>query len=367
MKLKSLVVASILGVVALCGSAPALMAETLEVKGTGEVTYGGFGLGSKQEQAALVVARKDALARYVSGLSTARRAEYEKVRGEVERDLDNIVKLVRVLDEQKDSSSKRYSVTIRAAIDTSLIDDLMAKASAVQGAAPTEKSTLTFVFMARKAASVKEFADKVTQRTDTTRKEDSDERQLVAQDGVAVNSETTTSEAVTTGGSTEVKADQIQYAVRSAEDLNATISRIFSDAGFDVAEAEMVQDESGGKMSIEAFRADFSAGDDVSAATRKNAATGCRDLEIRYLAIGSLDVGQNQKDPASGLTKVFVNVNARVYDVSQRFPKTVASIGPVQYSGLGPTQTVAERNALQASGETAAAELVSQMRAKDLK
>jgi len=78
-------------------------------------------------------------------------------------------------------------------------------------------------------------------------------------------------------------------------------------------------------------------------------------------------------------------VNAKVYDIpplppartpqesqeewdrkANKGPRTVATIGPVQYSGLGPTQSVAERNALILAGESAAGELVSQMRAKNL-
>ncbi len=64
---------------------------------------------------------------------------------------------------------------------------------------------------------------------------------------------------------------------------------------------------------------------------------------------------------------MFVNVNTKVYDTSKALPTTVATIGPVQYAGLGPTQDVAERNALMQAGETAAKELVSQMRAKNLR
>ena len=72
------------------------------------------------------------------------------------------------------------------------------------------------------------------------------------------------------------------------------------------------------------------------------------------------------KDPVTGMIEVAVNVNAKVYDVSKRFPKTVAAVGPVQYSAIGQTQTIAERNALQRAGEKAACELISQMRAKNL-
>jgi hypothetical protein len=168
------------------------------------------------------------------------------------------------------------------------------------------------------------------------------------------------------GGSTEVKADQIQYTVTESAGINSTLTRIFGDAKYVVIESEMVAAETGGLMDLKAFKEDFANGTDIAAPTRSNAAKGCRNVGIRFLAIGNLDIGRNLEDSASGLTKVFVNVSGKVYDVSRRFPVTVATIGPVQYSGQGPTQPVAERNALLLAGEEAAQELVSQMRAKNL-
>lgn len=342
-------------------------AATVEIKGTGEVQFGAFGLNSKLEQEALQAARRDALQKHVAQLSAARRQEYSRVQAEVDSQLDRVVSVVRVLEEKKDSTSRRFTVTIRAAIDWSFVEDLIARSASVTTASSGEKSMLTFVFMSRKASSVRSFDERVTIRKETTSGEEAGESS--SDDGASVSASATSTQSVstTTGGSREIKADQILYEVRNADDINSTLTRAFTDAGFDVTEAEMVQDESNGKMSVEAFRADFSTGDDVSATTRKNAAVGCRDLDIKFLAVGALDVGQNRVDPASGLIEVYVNVNAKVYDVSGRFPKTVATIGPVQFSGLGPNQTVAERNALQLAGERAAGELVSQMRAKNLK
>ncbi len=67
------------------------------------------------------------------------------------------------------------------------------------------------------------------------------------------------------------------------------------------------------------------------------------------------------------MTRVYVSVNGKVMDLRGRFPKTVASVGPVQYAGLGPDIIVARRNALRQAGEHAAHDLTSKMQAKGIK
>ena len=62
-----------------------------------------------------------------------------------------------------------------------------------------------------------------------------------------------------------------------------------------------------------------------------------------------MDVGPPRKNPG-GLFEVYVTVNGEVKDFNSRFPKTVAAIGPVQFSGQGPDQNTAANNALSQAG-----------------
>jgi hypothetical protein len=355
-------------------------AQIIESKGVGEVLYSGvFGLSTADEQKALRLAQSDALARHLATLSSSKRAEFARFKAILDNEPQRFVKVGRVLDETKDSTQRRYVVTIRAEINVPALEDLIGAGSAVRLASETERSGLIFVVMSRKAAGVRQFDDKRTERTDRTQGTETSESANATDNRASASRESTNVAVTVTGGSTETKSDQIQYQVSSSEDINSTITRVFTDAGFTVAEGEMLEPETVGKdgrplLSIEAFRNDFSRGADVSAATRVNAGRGLKteavqklNMNIRFLLVGSLDVGRNLRDPASGLMKVFVNVNAKVYDTSKALPTTAATIGPVQYAGLGPTQEVAERNALREAGETAANELVSQMRAKNLK
>lgn len=343
------------------------LGQMVEKQGIGQMNYEGrFSIKTSDKQQALDMAKLNALQSLTASFDTAKQMEYAKIDSIVKRNLDRFVPSLLILDESVDKKAKSYTVVGRATINLGLIEMELNKVSAVKNVSEEERSYLTFIFLSRKAASVKQYDEKVSKRTDTTSVEEISETQAMDGSTVAASGETYTSDSSTTGGSIEIKSDKIQYDVSSSDDINTTVLKVFGNAGYEVVEAEMVADETDGQMDLNAFVEDFSQGEDISARTRKGAANGCRDLEIRFLAIGKLDLGQNLKDPATGMTRVYVNVNAKVYDVSKRFPKTVAGVGPVQYSGMGPTQDVAQRNALQLAGDKAASELVSQMRSKNL-
>lgn len=348
-------------------SPSAVEAQLVEQKGVGSVSYKGvFGISTEKKQEAVRRAQLDALRRYVADMSQSRRDEYNAVRSTIEGNVGRYVRVARVLSEKRNKDLKRFEVVIRAEIDEGLIRQQLSETAEVANVPDAERSLLTFIFVARKAASVRTFDDKETTVTRSTETSEAAHSTNASDTGLVVEEGSTSTSVEQSGGSTEVKADQIQYTVTESAGINSTLTRIFGDAKYVVIESEMVAAETGGLMDLKAFKEDFANGTDIAAPTRSNAAKGCRNVGIRFLAIGNLDIGRNLEDSASGLTKVFVNVSGKVYDVSRRFPVTVATIGPVQYSGQGPTQPVAERNALLLAGEEAAQELVSQMRAKNL-
>ena len=93
----------------------------------------------------------------------------------------------------------------------------------------------------------------------------------------------------------------------------------------------------------------------------------CKENEISYLAVANMDVGLPEKDPNTGLTRVYVAVTAKVSDLTKRFPKTVASISGKPYAGLGSNPEVAKRNALNTAAEKSAKVLVDLLRAKGVR
>ena len=165
-------------------------------------------------------------------------------------------------------------------------------------------------------------------------------------------------------GSTTTKADVVKWEITRSANINSVMSGIFTNAGYEVIEAEYLEEESGGLVNLQAIRDDYQTGDDLSSETKRNFAKGVRSVDIPYLALGTLDVGMQSIDPVSGLVRVYVTVSGKVLDVSGRFPKTASSVGPVQIAGLGPDETVARTNALILAAETAAHQLTDELNAK---
>lgn len=342
-----------------------IAAQVVEARGSGTVNYNVRKTAADERQA-LELAQRNAVANYASNLSAAKRREFLEVEQTVLANLDRYIASTTILDEVTDRTSRRYTVTVRIQLQAGLIDELIARNAAALNVNEQEKSYLSFVFVARRVSSRVEFDSRRTDRSLEERASDESEQMEFTSAGARVESRQTVATMTTTGGSTLQRADQLQFEVSSAMEINSAVIDVFSTAGFVVVEAEFLEAETNGKLSVARFREDFGVGEDLSASTLRDAAAGCRDVDVRFLAVGTMDVGMSERDPVSGLIKVFVSVNGKVYDVSGRFPRTVASIGPVQYAGAGPDAQVAERNALSLAGRAAAEGLVSQMRTQNL-
>ena len=128
-----------------------------------------------------------------------------------------------------------------------------------------------------------------------------------------------------------------------------------------------MEGDSGGKLSIERIRSEFSTGDDLGSEVLRSTVDGVRNAGIPLLAYGTLDVGMQDVDPISGNVRVTVTVTGKVLDVTGRFPRTVTSVGPVQYFGLGSDASVARTNALAQAAERAAEQMVDELNVKNVR
>src|SRR5690606_12931879 len=93
----------------------------------------------------------------------------------------------------------------------------------------------------------------------------------------------------------------------------------------------------------------------------RSIAAGMREAGVPYIALGTLDVGLAEKDPQTGLMRVSVTVNAKVWDVSKAIPRTRVAVGPVSFAGVGPTEDEARGTALNSAASNTAQELSSRM------
>lgn len=315
-------------------------------------------------QEGLRQAKIAAIRSHTSSYSPARQKMYAAVASTVEASTDQYLTNLMVVDQRCDTSTKMFHLVIRGTLNTSAFDHLLQQHVPAVGSG--EGSMFVAIFLARRAAAVTAYEERTFRRVDFEHVSDATETIAANDQTMHASEDASVSASVSAGGSTTQKADAISYEVERPRDLEDSVNGVLSTAGFEMIDVAEVVMESGGVFDLQRFVQDFGGADDISAETRAMAYGVLRDFEIPLFAMGTLDVGVKDTDPVSGNTRVFVSVAARVYDLSKRFARTIASVGPVQYSGLGPDQTVAERNALVLAAETAASEIVVQLQAKGI-
>ena len=99
---------------------------------------------------------------------------------------------------------------------------------------------------------------------------------------------------------------------------------------------------------------------------RKSAFTAAKNCQVNTFATGTLDVGFPITDPVTGQPRVTVSVRVQMYDISGMIPKSLASVAPIQYAGLGSDPDVARRNALNAAATEAAKEISNQLKSRGM-
>lgn len=346
-------------------------AQTVSAKGMATVAYSGWSLGATERQEALKKAEGNALERYIANSDAARARIFEARQEQFLSHVNDYILGVTTLSEDQDKSAKTYTVVVRADINaTRLMNDLGTGSASAADASTHSHQTMTFLFVARSQASVQSFANKVYQRTDTdsrmNRHADEGESLRAHDIGTSDSTQEHTSHATTTGGSVIRKADRVDWTLANTDQVNTVMTGVFSDAGYDVVDADQVEGASGGLLNISAIRDAYSHGNDLPPQMRVNATRGVQQAGIRYFAIGTLDIGMPNKDPVSGNSRVYVTVTAKAFDVSGRFARTVVSIGPVQFAGLGPDASVAQTNALAQAAKQAAQRMVDQLSNKNI-
>ena len=352
-------------------------AQTASARGMGAVAWDGWRLGPEERQEAVHRAKIAAVEAYLAETSPAQVRLFAARRDELAADIGRYVLSATMLDQNKDKKAKTYTVVVRVELNAALLQADLDSGSATAQTAAHDRSLIAILFMSRMHATVQSFDDRVYTRADRTENSDrsTNHAETVSEgeqfsDGqVELSASLQTREqadsnhtvTTTTGGSTTRRAEAVTWQVASTGEVNARMSGVFGAAGYEVVEGEYVEAESGGQLSVARIRADFSTGDDLSAEVLRATVNGVQHAGIPLLAFGTLDIGIRDTDPVSGNTRVFVNVTGRVMDVSGRFPKTVSSVGPVQFAGLGPTETVARNNALALAAESAAQVMVDEM------
>jgi hypothetical protein len=172
------------------------------------------------------------------------------------------------------------------------------------------------------------------------------------------NTDSATLSTFQSSGSVVKSSQGIIYRVFNPQEIDSKVTEIFNKAGIDVVPAYEAD------ITPEQLAFDFASIGEVASSTQKEATDLARDAGLDFLAIGLLDLGQEEIDPVTGQYKIYAKVNSYIMDLRKRFATKICSVGPVQFSGLGENPTVAKTNALIEASTKASQDLVDQLRVK---
>lgn len=378
-------------------AAPLAHADIVVSRGSGTAPFTGKSFFGKaemlpaDEQAAIQQAEINAIDMYFAKQSDAATGNYERVKPTIAANLGTYVLNYVVLNEQKTDSS--VSVVIKANLNGSLLNNAIKSSSATSQVAPNDRSNLLAIFVARQIDSIKTFDAHVYKRQDQdlsvagqatasakgseTTSHNGSQGQSIGANRLSVNDSKTTasdaqgqvqatshlhSTAVTeTGGSTVQRSSQTAWRLYPSADLNSAVTAVLTQQGYEVVDEAFAESQSNGMLSIKAIDADYATGQDLQPTTLAHMEIGAKNLGIRYLVLGTMDMGQTGTDPNNGNVRVGVTVNAKVYDLTGRFPRQAVVVGPEQFFGESSTEQAAQVQALKNAGQAAAKELASQM------
>lgn len=342
-------------------------AERVEVKAVGTFQYDAKQAESKQfatakateeeKVKAIAAAKQSAWKLYVSTLSPARQqAIFRHEKALLER-LDDFITDQVVIDAVKDVDARALKVAVRFGFNDERVAQTLQTLSVGSdpAAARSSDSGFTFLFVSRRASSIQQFDVRKTQVSEN-------EAATVKADDGGVTSTNRTA----TGGSSLQKEDAITYTVSSSQDIDAAIGENLSASGIEYVGYDDVVANCNG-LPVAKFRDEFVKADEMGPDTRKAVIGAAKSCDLRYFAFGTADSGVASVDPVTGNKRVFVSVRFQLWDISPKLPRKISSVGPKQYSGLGPDQTVASRNALNAAARDVAKTLVDQLNAKGIR
>lgn len=359
-----------MGFVVLCSSALAASVRT-----TFEVGYEtGFFSDSPNEETRkkiLPVAKAEIWKSYVGRQDTSTIRMIDTKKEEIQKRLDEIVTNVEFIDESIDKNARKMKFVVRAVVN----DNVLATMLSAGGAKSGEGSAFGFLILPRIQAEAKSFDATVVKKASASTalvNEKIDAEQVKDADGgaserVVQGEQVTMTAKAKTSGSTTRKAQKVKWALGDAKDVDSNISKYLTEAGYEPASYADVAAECGSVKTAE-VRSDLLASEtaELSDDVRKLVFDAMRKCEQKFFAIGTLDFDSIEQDRNSGGVRARAVVNVQVYELTRKIPRKVASVGPVDYYGVGPREDGARSDALKQSAKEAALQIVNQLRSKGL-
>jgi hypothetical protein len=350
------------------------LAQVVTAKGMGSVSYSWM-LSAEDKEKALQQAKISAVERYFAENGEAESENFDAIRPAVEASLDKFILTTTVLNEETVSANKKYNVTVRVELNVAKLRNAVRGSSGVAKAAPGSKSQLVYVFIGREVSSSRSYDDRVVKRREvgvedsysSSREVSGKESESVRGGSVGTSGKRTATASASaqrsvkleTGGSTTRRADDVAYRLLPLNNVKTSITSVFSQGGFQVADPEFVLDDA----IMKSVNADFSTGNDLAPSTIRAVVGGLKKAQVPLLVLATLDVGAPMEDEATGMRRVAVTVTGRVLDITGNLPREVASVPAVEYAAVGADNASASGKALKDASLAAAREVVSRLNA----
>ena len=342
---------------------------SLEQNGTYTYDYSSdlnFFRSNKDEliKKAKVEACKDALNRYILTFTSSKQTNYEKVKDQIQKRFSEIVTCNNVVDEKEDVKKMEYSVVVKTLINTNLMDNIIGSTAAINKVKEDDKSEMATIFFTRTVSKAKIFDDKVTKASQGMKGKDISQTEAVSDGDVKISSETNTSEMSSTGGNTEVKAAQYTYIVSDEDNsiLMGGMSDILSESNYALIEADQIDAII---PLLKLIKSGYANSNEFNPKARNDIYRVLKNEKIPYLFYGIFDVGQPEKDAATG--NIIVNVTltkATLVDLKRERVRDVGSVSDLQQKGQGTTYKQAKASAISGLSKQAAKIFADKLNAK---
>lgn len=352
-------------------------AQLVDVRGTASITYKEK-VTPEIRNEATVKATMKAVEGYFASLGEAETENFEKNVDVIKANLEGFVQETTPLSDKDEPDYKRFSVSLRVKLNVAKLRTTIRKSSVVSSGTG-EKSKMIFIFIGREVAEVKSFDDRVTKiavsgaavnTENSTQKQGKESERIGAASVATSSSKNVKSQAnaeITNrserGGSTIKKANQVSYSVFSGNEMNIAVKKAFSDAGYAVVDAAGAL----APQLLAKIRKEFASDSTMSDESKVSIAIALKQKLIPYFVVATLDVGLQDKDPATGQDRVAVSVTGEALDASGEYPETIGAVPPRQIFATSSDAAQARTAALSRAAQEASRELVSQLNAKSVR
>ena len=299
----------------------------VKIKAQGRVESKNKKPKAEERQQAIRNGQQQALRKYIAELDSQRRILLDGLMQQLLDNIDDyILETIPLTDGEYQNGA--WQINLQLSIDDGKIEQLIR-----DNTQKLEQHYLSFIFVAREVESIS-----------------SQEQATLLHEGDR--------NRFTQGISLVKNSEGIIYRSYNPAEIDNKITEVFNKAGFEVVPAFELN------ITSEQFAFDFALLGEISSSTQKEATNIARDEGLDFLALGTLDLGQEEIDPVTGQYRAFAKVGAYIMDLRKKFATKICSVGPVQYSGLGPNPTVAKTNALIEASTKASQDMIDQLRLK---